>query len=514
MLSLPVTIRSFMQRILAPLLFLSLGTSALAQDKPTPENILAIQDALVWTGDYQGPLDGSLSGATLTALKAFQAREKSPAKGRIISADVKKLASMSGAAKKEAGWSLSIDGTNDAVLWLPRALLPTETKTPGGRGFSSADGKTALFVFTSQDALPAFHAKGKAAERIVADALDKQRSIVIGTERDKEFFAFAAPAKKGTKGFRLTYPASEAKRLRPIAYAIANGFVAEPGAPLAKKTQRIVPSFIGAFRFDDVARPYPYGAIDVENRTVTIAGTSFVANLTAGEAPPRSGAKRTKRKRRPEPDAAFLPQLSIYAEGRPLFEASDPAWITHFADIRVVELDPGNALPEVVMTSYTGGAHCCTLLTIFSTQPDGSWEQIDGGSFDGAPDFPQDLNGDGRFELVNTDNAFLEAFDCYECSYAPDEIRRLENGRLINVSTDAAFRDRYRARLGEMWRRGWEDGAVGSEGFLAGFVATAQRTGDGTDSWAFLDANYTAPKKPKDAPFAERLKSFLAGENY
>src|SRR5687767_4892341 len=107
-----------MQRILAPLLLLALGAPALAQDKPTPENIMAIQDALVWTGDYRGPLDGGLSGTTLAALKAFQTRENSPARGRVNSADVKKLASIAGIAKKEAGWSPSIDGTNDVVLWL------------------------------------------------------------------------------------------------------------------------------------------------------------------------------------------------------------------------------------------------------------------------------------------------------------------------------------------------------------------------------------------------------------
>lgn len=501
-------------RTLATLLFSILSLPALADEKPTPENIMAIQDALVWTSDYQGPLEGGLTTATLDALRAFQTRENSPAKGRVIAADVKKLASAADAAKKEAGWSLAIDGTNDVVLWLPRALMPVERRTPGGRGFAGADGKIALSVFTSADALSAVHAKGKAAERIVEDTLDRQRSIVIGTERDREFFGFAAPARKGSKGFRLTYPASDAPRLRPIAYAIANGFVAEPGAPLAKKSRRIVPSFIGAFRFDDVERPYPYGVIDVENRTVTIAGESFVANLTAGEAPPPPGGRPSKRKRRPESDAAFLPQLSIYAEGRPLFEASDPAWVTHFADIRIIELDPSNALPEVMMTSYTGGAHCCTLLTIFSAQSDGGWLRIDGGSFDGAPDFPQDLDGDGRFELVNTDNAFLKAFDCYECSYAPEEIRRLENGRLTDVSTNETFKDRHRARLGEMWKHGWEDGAAASEGFLAGFVATAQRTGDSADAWTFLDKNYAAPKKPTDAPFAERLRSFLAGENY
>ncbi|BCJ91714.1 hypothetical protein IZ6_24490 [Terrihabitans soli] len=505
-----------MHRILIPLAAFVLASPALAlaQDKPTAENIMAIQDALVWTGDYQGPLDGGLGASTLTALKAFQARENSPGKGRILSADVKKLAELSGAAKKEAGWSLAIDGKNNVVLWLPRALLTAESDASGGRGFASGDGKIALSVFTSPDALNALHAKAKTGERIVDEALDKQRSIVIGAERDKEFFGFATLAKSGTKGFRLAYPASEAPRLRPMAYAIANGFVADPGAPIAKKTVRNVPSFIGAFRFDATERPYAYGSIDVEERTVTIAGPDFVANLTAGDPPPPPDAKPQKRKRRPERDEPFVPQLTIYSEGKHLFEVSDPAWLTHFSDIRIVELDKGNASPEVMLTSFTDGAHCCTLLTIFSAQSDGSWTRIDGGSFDGSPDFPQDLNGDGVFELVNTDNAFLTAFGCYECSYAPDEIRRLDGNRLVDVSADAAFQNRHRAKLGEMWNRGWEDGAIGSEGFLAGFVATAQRTGDGDAAWAFVDANHVPPKKATEAPFAERLKVFLSGRNY
>jgi peptidoglycan hydrolase-like protein with peptidoglycan-binding domain len=494
------------------LAFVFLGAPALAQDKPAPENIMAIQDALIWTGDYQGPLDGSLGGTTLTALKAFQTRENSTGKGRIVSADVKKLAEQVAGKKREAGWSLTIDGTNNVVLFLPRTLLPAESAASGGRGFASADGKIALSVFTSQDALPSLHAKGKAGDPIVQETLDKQRSVVVGTQRDREFFAFATPAKTGAKGFRLSYPASEAARLRPIANAIANSFVADPGAPLAKKAMRSVPSFVGAYRFDDKERPYPYGAIDVETRTVTIAGPSFVANLTAGDAPPADG-KPVKKKRRPEFDAAFLPQLTIYAEGKPLFEATDPAWVTHFADLRIVELDPANASPEIVLTSYTGGAHCCTLLTVFSAAADGSWTRIDGGSFDGSPDFPQDIDGDGRFELVNTDNAFLEAFDCYACSYAPDEIRRLDGGKIIDVSADPVFRDRHRARLGEMFNRGWQDGVIGSEGFLAGFVATARRTGDGTDAWAFLEAN-DIPDKKKGEPFAARLKAFLEAQNY
>ncbi len=238
-----------------------------------------------------------------------------------------------------------------------------------------------------------------------------------------------------------------------------------------------------------------------------IASGSVAVSLVATDPPPPPGAKPQKRKRRLEFDAPFVPKLTILVEGAPALELADPAWVTHFADVRLVELDPANSLQEVLFTNFTGGAHCCTELTIFSARADGSWARIGGGSFDGSPDFPRDLDGDGRFELVNADNAFIGTFDCYACSYAPVEIRQLNGETLSDVSAEARFLPRNRERLGEIWNRGWQSGAVPSEGFLAGFAAAARRTGDGEDAWALLETIYKPKKGVQGAPFPERLKS-------
>jgi len=489
---------------------------AQAQEKLSPENAMAIQEALVWTGDYDGLLDGSLGGVTLNAVKAFQAREGRPAKGRVGSGDAKRLAEISETAKHAAGWSVVPDGASNVVLWLPRALLPEASRTAEGRSFTSADGGIRLSVFRSGTDVAAVHAaaRRKTGRKIERNVLEKGRSIVAGREGDSGFFDFATTGAKGAKGFRLSYPLSESVRLRPIATAIANGFIAEPGAPVGKAGTRAVPSFVGAFRFEDKARPYPYGAIDVETRETMIASGSLAVSLVATDPPPPPGTKPQKRKRRLEFDAPFVPKLAILVEGAPALELADPAWVTHFAEVRLVELDPANNLQEILFTTFTGGAHCCTELTIFSVRADGSWARIGGGSFDGSPDFPRDLDGDGRFELVNADNAFIGTFDCYACSYAPDEIRHLSGETLSDVSADARFLTRNRARLGEMWNRGWQSGGVPSEGFLTGFAAAARRTGDGEDAWALLETIYKPKKGVQGARFPERLKSFLAAEKY
>jgi hypothetical protein len=41
-----------------------------------------------------------------------------------------------------------------------------------------------------------------------------------------------------------------------------------------------------------------------------------------------------------------------------------------------------------------------------------------------------------------------------------------------------------------------------------------RHTGDGEDAWALLETTFRPKKGAKDAPFPERLKSFLAAEKY
>ena len=106
--------------------------------------------------------------------------------------------------------------------------------------------------------------------------------------------------------------------------------------------------------------------------------------------------------------------------------------------VQIAELDPGNSQPEVVVSFYTGGAHCCSSTSVITSNKDGRlWQTVDVGEFDGGPMLATDLNGDGRYEFSTRDNAFLYAFACYACSEAPLELLTVENGAVKNVTTDA-----------------------------------------------------------------------------
>ncbi len=70
----------------------------------------------------------------------------------------------------------------------------------------------------------------------------------------------------------------------------------------------------------------------------------------------------------------------------------------------IARLDGSSPFPQVVVTHFTGGAHCCTDMTVL-TFVDGRWQTVDVGEFDSDGPRIEDLNGDGAAELVGKDDS-------------------------------------------------------------------------------------------------------------
>jgi hypothetical protein len=156
--------------------------------------------------------------------------------------------------------------------------------------------------------------------------------------------------------------------------------------------------------------------------------------------------------------------------------------------VQIAELDPNNAHKEVVVSFYTGGAHCCSDTSVISSNEDGSaWSAIIVGEFDGGPLLAVDLDGDGRYEFETRDNAFLYTFACYACSEAPLEVLAIENGAVKNVSADPRFRPAHEAWLKTMIGNVPEDDV---NGFLAGYVGEKILLGEGKPAWELMLAHY------------------------
>ncbi|MDA0161720.1 hypothetical protein OM076_15710 [Solirubrobacter ginsenosidimutans] len=159
-------------------------------------------------------------------------------------------------------------------------------------------------------------------------------------------------------------------------------------------------------------------------------------------------------------------------------------------DVKVVNLDGLDDL-EVLVTSYTGGQHCCTLSGIYDfNAAKGTYDQIVEG-FASAGYNLDDLDHDGRPEFVTQDVRFEDLFTSHVSSFPPpqvfDFVRQDDVPFLADVTTkyttlirsNAAEAKRSFAKAGRNDRS--------SRGVIAAYVADQYLLGHGSTGLKELD---------------------------
>ncbi len=114
--------------------------------------------------------------------------------------------------------------------------------------------------------------------------------------------------------------------------------------------------------------------------------------------------------------------------------------------VQVVDLEHTGD-PDVVLDLFSGGAHCCTVVQIFSFQAAAS-SYLETERVFGDPDARVvDLRHDGRFEFLTADDSFAYRFTDFAASGLPIEILTFAGGHFTDVTRsypalvakDAAF---------------------------------------------------------------------------
>ncbi|WP_134499488.1 S1C family serine protease [Microvirga pakistanensis] len=187
-----------------------------------------------------------------------------------------------------------------------------------------------------------------------------------------------------------------------------------------------------------------------------------------------------------DPGGGRFPVLSGHANGRLAFTArlEESSNEVPNAEIAVVRLDPATPEPQIVFSSFWGGAHCCTV-TIIATKVGTEWRVVQGKTIDGDGGYTfDDIDGDGAAELLSVDQSFLYAFAPYSMSWAPESIAKLSGDRIVDVTAHPSFRTYMRQELFRMeYLAGREPSLWRSNGFLAAWVATKSILGEFDDAW-------------------------------
>jgi hypothetical protein len=210
-------------------------------------------------------------------------------------------------------------------------------------------------------------------------------------------------------------------------------------------------------------------------------------------------------------------------------EAEEPS-----AAAEVMRLDLSTPVPQVVMTAFTFGAHCCTITRIATVVDETEWRVLDAGELDGEGYRFVDIDNDGATELVSYDNSFLYAFESYAGSFAPTRIAKLTGSDLNDVTNEPKYRAFLRRKLQDMEAEAKKDPDLWhSNGYLGGWVAAKSLVGETDEAWKRMLASYDrnsdwsleecttgqeldqCPKdKVRQQTFPEALKKLLESNDY
>ena len=196
-----------------------------------------IQEALIWSGYYDGMIDGRFGLRTLSAIERFQRSIGREPTGALAADEIELLTERAGAAKQAVGYQAYDDASTGLTIGLPLRLAPFAGHIERGSRFASPDGRVdiELLRFTpGEEHLHAlFHRveKAKPNRRVTYSAAREDWFVMTGIDGTREFYVRAHEQRDGVAAFTTTWDHSIAETFEPVVVAMSNAFAAPQTAP-------------------------------------------------------------------------------------------------------------------------------------------------------------------------------------------------------------------------------------------------------------------------------------------
>lgn len=194
----------------------------------------AIQDALVWTGDFNAVVSGAFGRRTFDALSAYRTRTggADPLDPRCRAA----LLAAGESAKAAARFRIAADPASGAMIGVPERLLSKRTALPSGTRWQSADGRVTLETRAfppGTETLDSLFDQATAPlpNRKVTYKLRRPESLVVTAEAGPGLSYIRYDAgPQGVRGFLIGYDRALAAEVGRLVIAVANAFEPFPAA--------------------------------------------------------------------------------------------------------------------------------------------------------------------------------------------------------------------------------------------------------------------------------------------
>lgn len=196
----------------------------------------AVQEALVWTGDFNGVDSGTFGRRTYDALLLYGRRTKPAPTGILDERERAALTAAGRKAREAAGFALRTDPATGVALGVPGRVLPREQPQPHGTRWQSADGRVTLetrgYAPGETDLAATFDRLAAATpDRRVTYKLKRPTFLVVtGETPTGRFYIRYADTPAGLRGFTFSYDKAAAAETDKLVIAVANSFVPQPAA--------------------------------------------------------------------------------------------------------------------------------------------------------------------------------------------------------------------------------------------------------------------------------------------
>src|SRR3954447_18212361 len=208
---------------------------------PLTERI-AIQNDLVWTGDYNGLINGDFGDRAIAAVKAFQKRNGGKETGVLNQPERASLAAAAKPRQEAVGWRTVQDLVSGARLGIPAKLMPNTQMSGGISKWSSSRGEVQAETFriAQPGALsPIFERMKKepAGRQTEYSVLRPDFFVIAGLQNLKKFYLRAQLRGEEVRGFTALYDQAMTGIMEPVVVAMSSAFAAFPSgaAPPARR---------------------------------------------------------------------------------------------------------------------------------------------------------------------------------------------------------------------------------------------------------------------------------------
>jgi hypothetical protein len=176
----------------------------------------------------------------------------------------------------------------------------------------------------------------------------------------------------------------------------------------------------------------------------------------------------------------------------------------------------GGEEKDIIIETYTGGAHCCTMLYIGKLK-DRSFNITDTIYLGNSGFEVKDIDGDGKYEIECVWDGFAYAFTAYAFSRFPlviygyrdgklsavtGEYRQLVNDEIESFKADLKGTGFYKCPENE--EDSFSSGAGETKAILAAILYDYVTLGEGEKGYRLIDETYNCPDKGK---FVEELQN-------